>query len=142
MSNPALKESTPPGPPPFENMVWIPGGKFRMGSDIHYKEERPVHDVTVDGFWMDQYTITNREFTNFVKATSRVTTAERPAKAEDYPGAIPELLVPSSVVFKKPDHRVNMNNPYEWWTYIAGADWRHPQGPQSSIDGLDNYPVV
>lgn len=88
-----------PGSPPFEGMVWIPGGIFQMGSNAHYREEAPVHEVTVDGFWMDRFTVTNDQFRQFVEATGRVTSAERPPKAEDYPGAIPELLVPASVVF-------------------------------------------
>ena len=79
--------SSPPGPPPFEEMVWIPGGTFRMGSDQHYPEEAPVHEVTVDGFWMDRFTVTNREFRRFVEATGYVTFAEKPPRAEDYPGA-------------------------------------------------------
>src|SRR5690242_21544801 len=91
-----------PGKPPFENMVWIPGGRFLMGSDKHYPEEAPAHDVTVDGFWMDKHTVTNAEFSRFVEATGYVTLAERAPNAEDYPGAKPELLVPASVVFSKP----------------------------------------
>src|SRR5262245_36197433 len=88
--------------PPFENMVWVPGGTFLMGSDKHYPEEAPAHEVTVDGFWMDRYTVTNEEFRKFVEATKHVTSAERAPKADDYPGAQPELLVPASVVFNKP----------------------------------------
>src|SRR5262245_60754642 len=82
-----------PGKPPFPNMVWIPGGTFLMGSDKHYPEEAPAHEVTVDGFWMDRHTVTNEEFRKFVEATKHVTSAERAPKAEDYPGAKPELLV-------------------------------------------------
>ena len=130
------------GLPPQEGMIWIPGGTFQMGSDAHYKEEAPVYEVTVDGFWMDQHTVTNRDFRPFVEATGRVTSAEKPPKAEDYPGALPEMLVPASVVFQKPAQRVDMNNPYNWWSYIPGANWLHPQGPESSIEGLDDHPVV
>lgn len=124
------------------DMVWVPGGTFRMGSDHHYPEEAPAHEVTVDGFWMDSTPVTNAAFQRFVEETGYVTLAERPANAADYPGARPELLVPSSVVFQKPRGRVDLRNHYNWWSYVAGADWRHPSGPGSSIDGLSNHPVV
>jgi formylglycine-generating enzyme required for sulfatase activity len=90
---------------PSQDMVWIPGGTFRMGSDKHYPEEAPAHQVTVDGFWMDQHTVTNEEFRKFVDAIKYVTLAEHSPKAEDYPGAKAELLVPASVVFHKPRQR-------------------------------------
>lgn len=130
------------GKPPFENMVWIPGGEFLMGSDKHYPEEAPAHRVRVDGFWMDRFTVTNEAFKRFVTATGYVTLAEKPARAEDYPGAIPELLAPSSAMFRKADKPIDLSNHYNWWTYVRGADWRHPQGPESTIDGLMNHPVV
>ena len=123
-------------------MVWIPGGTFSMGSDKHYAEEYPVHKVTVDGFWMDRYTVTNAQWASFVEATGYTTLAERAPKAEDYPGAKPELLVPASVVFKKPKGRVDLRNCYNWWSYVAGADWRHPEGPSSSIWERADHPVV
>ena len=123
-------------------MVWIPGGTFKMGSDKFYPEEYPIHTVTVDGYWMDQCTVTNAEWSRFVEETGHLTLAERAPKAEDYPGARPELLVPASVVFKKPDGRVDLRNCFNWWTYIAGADWRHPEGPATSIEGRENHPVV
>jgi formylglycine-generating enzyme required for sulfatase activity len=129
-------------PAPFPGMVWIPGGIFMMGSDSHYPEEAPAHRVKVDGFWIDAKTVTNREFAKFVEATGHVTSAEKPADPKDYPGAVPELLVPSSVVFKKAPPGTGLNDHYRWWTYVAGADWRHPQGPGSSIEGLDDHPVV
>ncbi|HEX2929528.1 MAG TPA: SUMF1/EgtB/PvdO family nonheme iron enzyme, partial [Candidatus Binatia bacterium] len=108
-------------------MIWIPGGSFLMGSDKHYPEEAPAHPVTVDGFWMDQYVVTNDDFRRFVEATKYVTLAEQPPNAADYPGAKPELLVPASVVFRKPAQRVDLNNCHNWWTYIPGANWRHPE---------------
>lgn len=123
-------------------MAFIPGGKFLMGSDRHYPEEAPAHRVSVGAFWMDTHTVTNAQFARFVEETGHVTLAEKPAKAEDYPGAIPELLLPSSVVFRKASGPVDMRNPYNWWTYVRGANWRHPRGPESTIDGLDNHPVV
>jgi sulfatase modifying factor 1 len=130
------------GKPPFENMVWIPGGTFLMGSDRHYPEEAPAHEVTVAGFWMDRHTVTNEEFRKFVEATKHVTSAERAPKAEDYPGAKPELLVPASVVFNKPKQRVDLRDCYNWWIYVPGANWRHPEGPASSLKGKAKHPVV
>ena len=113
-----------------------------MGSDRHYPEEAPAHKVKVDAFWMSRHTVTNEEFARFVDETGYVTLAERPANAADYPGAQPELLVPSSVVFATTDGPVDLRNPYNWWTYVAGANWRHPRGPESSIDELADHPVV
>jgi len=141
----ATQEATPvsaPPRPPAENMVWIPGGTFLMGSDRHYPEEAPAHKVKVAGFWIGAYAVTNAEFARFVDATGYVTVAERPADPADYPGAQPELLVPASVVFKKTRGPVDLSNPYNWWTYVAGADWRHPRGPDSSIANLLDHPVV
>ena len=100
-------------------MAWIPGGVFLMGSDRHYPEEAPAHRVKVDGFWMDRCTVTNVEFRDFVADTAYVTLAERAAKAEDYPGAKPELLEPSSVVFQRTAGPVDLRNPYLWWRYAT-----------------------
>ncbi|HEY2256887.1 MAG TPA: formylglycine-generating enzyme family protein [Variovorax sp.] len=127
---------------PTTGMVRIPAGSFLMGSDRHYAEEAPAHRVTVDAFWIDSYTVTNADFKRFVEATGHVTMAERPARAEDYPGALSEMLAPSSVVFRKPPGPVDLGNPYNWWTYVKGADWRHPRGPESSLQGLWKHPVV
>ncbi|MEJ2502189.1 MAG: formylglycine-generating enzyme family protein [Gemmatimonadota bacterium] len=125
-------------------MVWIPGGSFVMGSDHHYPEEAPAHRVAVDGFWIDEHTVTNAEFHRFVEATGHVTVAERPVDPADYPGADPALLAPSSVVFNRPPGRVSLRDPFVWWTYIPGADWRHPRGPEKDLDDLDlwDHPVV
>jgi sulfatase modifying factor 1 len=128
--------------PPAPDMAWIPEGVFRMGSDEHYPEEAPAHRVAVDGFWIDRHAVTNAEFARFVRATGHVTSAERAVDPALYPGAKPELLVPSSSVFQAPTHRVDLRNPYEWWCYVAGADWRHPQGPGSSIKKRPDHPVV
>src|SRR5215813_3023876 len=125
-----------------ERMVLIPGGDFMMGSDHHYPEEAPAHKETVAGFWIDRHTVTNRDFRRFVEATRHVTLAERPANPDDYPGAKPELLAPSSIVFQKTAGPVDLRNPYNWWVYVQGASWRHPRGPGSSIEGLDDHPVV
>ena len=140
-----------PGTVP-SSMAWIPGGEFSMGAndppdmdDVGMKatvDARPIHRVYVDGFFMDKTDVTNTEFAKFVKATGYVTVAERKPKAEDFPGAPPENLVAGSVVFAAPDHPVPLNNYLQWWTYIPGANWRHPTGPDSNIQGKDNYPVV
>jgi formylglycine-generating enzyme required for sulfatase activity len=123
-------------------MVWIPAGRFRMGSDHHYSEEAPAHVVDVDGFWIDRTTVTNAQFRKFVKATGHITLAERPADPADYPEARPELLQPASIVFVPPPGPVGQGDPYRWWQYVAGANWRHPEGPGSSIKGRDHHPVV
>ncbi|MFB9128654.1 formylglycine-generating enzyme family protein [Paraburkholderia dipogonis] len=127
---------------PPADMVRIPAGTFVMGSDRHYPEEAPAHKVRVGGFLMDRNTVTNADFARFVAATGHVTTAERPANPEDYPGALPEMLEPASVVFAKPQGRVDLRNHYNWWTYMRGADWRHPRGPHSSLEGFADHPVV
>lgn len=124
------------------DLCFVPAATFLMGSDHHYPEEAPAHVVAVDAFWMDRYTVTNRDFDRFVRATGYVTLAERPVDAALYPGAKPELLVPSSVLFEKPAGRVDLRNAYNWWRYIPGADWRHPRGPRTSLQGLWNHPVV
>jgi formylglycine-generating enzyme required for sulfatase activity len=113
-----------------------------MGSDRHYPEEAPAHEVRVDGFWMDAHTVTNEEFRKFVDATGHVTLAERPPDPADYPGAKPEMLVPASVVFQKPQRRVDRGNHYNWWGYVAGANWRNPEGPASSLRKRARHPVV
>ena len=123
-------------------MEWIPGGTFRMGSDRHYPEEAPSHDATVDGFWIDRTPVTNAGFRRFVEATGHITLAERAPNPDDYPGARPEMLVPGSVVFVKPSGPVDLGNHYNWWSLVPGADWRHPLGPESAIESLDDHPVV
>jgi formylglycine-generating enzyme required for sulfatase activity len=123
-------------------MVWIPGGSFLMGSDAHYPEEAPAHQVSVEGFWIDRTPVTNAQFLNFVKATGHRTLAERPADPALYPDALPELLTPASIVFVPPPGPVGQGDPYRWWQYIPGADWRHPEGPGSSIKNRPNHPVV
>ena len=123
-------------------MVRIEGGVFLMGSDAHYPEEAPAHKVRVDGFWIDTHPVTNAQFRDFVEATGHVTDAQRSADPAQYPGAIPELLAPSSVVFVKTRGPVNLSDPYQWWTYLRGADWMHPRGPGSSLQGLWKHPVV
>ena len=136
------KADDPAGPPPFPDMVWVPGGTFRMGSDEHYPEERPVHRVTVDGFWMDRFPVTNKRFEQFVAKTGHRTYAEIPPNPADYPGALPDMLYAGSLVFVKPAGPVDSRDISNWWHYMRDAYWRQPQGPGSSIDGLDLHPVV
>jgi formylglycine-generating enzyme len=131
-----------PGPAPDEQMVWIPAGTFVMGSNHFYPEEGLAHEVTVDGFWMDRYTVTNADFQRFVEAAGYVTVAERPPDPQDYPNALPELLVPGSAVFRQPSHPVDLNDYRAWWDYVPGASWRHPEGPGSSLEGRERHPVV
>jgi formylglycine-generating enzyme required for sulfatase activity len=123
-------------------MVWIPGGVFTMGSDHHYPEEAPAHRVEVEGFWIDRGPVTNAQFQKFVKATGHVSLAERPADPADYPDALPALLAPSSIVFVPPPGPIGTGDPYRWWQYVPGANWRHPEGPGSSIRGREQHPVV
>ncbi|MCS5700192.1 formylglycine-generating enzyme family protein [Cyanobium sp. FGCU-52] len=123
-------------------MVWIPGGVFTMGSDHHYPEEAPAHRVELEGFWIDRAPVTNAQFQKFVKATGHVTLAERPADPAQYPDALPELLAPSSIVFVPPPGPIGSGDPYRWWQYVPGANWRHPEGPGSSIKGRETHPVV
>ena len=124
-------------------MVRIEGGTFTMGSDRHYREEAPAHAVSVDAFMIDRHLVTNEEFSRFVHATGYVTLAERAPNPADYPGALPERLEPASVVFRKPKGRlVDLSNHYDWWAYVPGANWRHPEGPRSSLKGRAKHPVV
>ena len=125
-----------------EEMVLIPAGKFWMGSDTGPPDARPQHRVRLDGFWMDQHEVTNEQFARFVAATGYVTIAERPPAAKDFPGVPPEQLVAGSIVFTPPPGDVSLDQPLSWWRYVPGANWRHPEGPSSSIDGKARHPVV
>lgn len=124
------------------DMVWIPGGTFLMGSDSFYPEERPIHRVTVDGFWMDEHPVTNEAFRRFVEATGYITVAERPPNPAEYPGIDPALLVPGSLVFRRPPHRVSLRDFRVWWAYVPGACWYRPEGPGSTLEGREHHPVV
>jgi len=133
-------------------MVWIPEGTFQMGSDDAdaRPDEKPVHKVQLDGFWIDATDVTNRQFAEFVKATGYVTTAERPPDLAEImkqvpPGTPPppkEALVPAGLVFRATSQPTAMNDVSQWWNWAPGANWRHPDGPQSTIEGRDNDPVV
>jgi sulfatase modifying factor 1 len=126
----------------LEAMAWLDGGLFQMGSDRHYPEEAPRHPVRVEGFWIDRGPVTNEQFAAFVDATAHVTTAEIAPNPDDYPGALPELCHPGSLVFKPTDHAVDVRDWSQWWEFRLGADWRHPYGPDSSIAALMDHPVV
>jgi len=123
-------------------MVHVPGGEFLMGSDRHYPEEKPVHRVRVDGFWMDATPVTNRQFARFVNETGYLTFAEIAPDPADYPGILPHMLKAGSMVFTPPNHPVDLADIRNWWSFTFGADWRHPYGPGSSIKGLKDHPVV
>ena len=148
-TNPNRVES--PGEAP-EGMVWIPGGEFSMGAEDPrgtdhggpdpMNDARPIHRVYVDGFWMDKTEVTNEQFEKFVNATGYITFAEQVPKAEDYPGAPAANLFAGSVVFAPTPNAVPLNDIYQWFSYIKGANWRHPTGAESSIKGKEDYPVV
>jgi formylglycine-generating enzyme required for sulfatase activity len=126
----------------FSDMVHIPGGTFRMGSDDHYPEEAPAHRVTVDAFWVDRAPVTNRQFHAFVQATGYVTVAEIAPDPKDYPGALPHMLKPGSLVFTPPRHPVDLRDWSQWWKFEFGANWRRPYGRGRSNHGLEDHPVV
>ena len=125
----------------FPNMVWVPGGTFRMGSDKHYPEEAPAHRVSLNGFWIDRTPVTNRQFKEFVRATGHTTFAEIPPDPKNYPGALPHMLYAGSLVFTPPTSGRSEKS----WRVVGlhqGCDWRHPYGPKSNINTRDNHPVV
>jgi len=124
-------------------MVWIDGGSFKMGADDPaFADAQPVHEVAVNGFWMDEHEVTNAEFAKFVEATGYVTVAERPLDPADYPGVPVDKLVPGSAVFVPPGQEVSLNNSLQWWQYVPGANWLYPEGPESSVVGRESLPVV
>lgn len=149
---PTIPGTTPAPSEAPAGMVWIPGGEFSMGcadprsqpfgGPDPMRDARPIHRVQIDGFWMDRTEVTNARFAEFVAATGYVTVAERPPRPEDFPGALPENLVPGALVFAPPSGPVPLDDHYVWWSYVPGANWRHPTGPDSSIDGHDHDPVV
>ncbi len=133
-------------------MAWIPGGEFSMGSDDPraslcggpdaMPDARPIHRVSVDGFWMDRTEVTNAQFAKFVESTGYVTVAEKAPTKEEFPDAPPENLVAGSTVFTPSAAPVPLDNHFRWWRYEKGADWRHPDGPDSTLKGRANFPVV
>jgi sulfatase modifying factor 1 len=138
--------------PAAVGMVFIPGGEFSMGipdptrvtggGKEAMKDARPIHRVKLKAFLMDEHEVTNAEFAAFVKATGYVTLAEKTPTREEFPDALPEMLVAGSVVFTPPNHAVTLDNHLQWWSYVKSADWRHPEGQGSSINGKEQYPVV
>jgi formylglycine-generating enzyme len=144
-------ETPPPGPAP-QGMVWIPGGEFSMGAadrgEMNHVgmqatvDSRPIHRVSVDGFWMDATEVTNEEFEKFVRSTGYVTLAERTPTKEEFPTAPPENLVAGSIVFTATSGPVPLNDHYRWWRYEKGANWRHPEGPGTDLKGRKRHPVV
>jgi formylglycine-generating enzyme required for sulfatase activity len=147
--------NAPPTPP--AGMVWIPGGEFTMGTSLAvvnpalaHPEEGPPHRVRVDGFAMDETDVTNAQFRQFVEATGYVTTAEKAPTLEEImrqcpPGASEpskEKLVPGAVVFQPTKGPVDKRNYLQWWKWTPGANWKHPEGPESNLDGRDQHPVV
>ncbi|HEX2524047.1 MAG TPA: formylglycine-generating enzyme family protein, partial [Terriglobia bacterium] len=123
-------------------MIWIPGGAFWMGSEAGQTDERPVHRVSVEGFWMDKTEVTNEQFARFVQETGYTTTAERRPDPKDFPGVPLENLVAGAIVFAPPPGDVPLDNHYAWWRYQSGANWRQPEGPGSTLDGREKHPVV
>jgi sulfatase modifying factor 1 len=123
-------------------MVFISSGTFRMGSDKHYPEEKPVHHVSVNGFWIDRTPVTNRDFRKFAEATGYITFAEIAPDPKDYPGALPHMLKAGSLVFSPPDYPVDLSDFSSWWSFQFGVNWQRPYGEGSSIRGLDDHPVV
>src|SRR5580765_3375910 len=149
---PTISNKTPVPTPAVPGMVWIPGGEFSMGSDAASeslcglpgvtRDALPIHRVYVDGFWMDATEVTNEQFEEFVKATSYITVAEQTPTKEEFPSAPPENLVAGSTVFTPTAGPVALNDYFQWWRYQKGANWRHPQGPESDLKGREKYPVV
>ncbi len=132
-----MRAAPPPG------MVWIPTGRFTMGSgEAMFPDARPLHTVFVSGFFMDRCLVTNTQWARFVRATGYVSVAERRPDPKLFPGVPPEKLVPGGVVFVPPAHGVPLDDAARWWRYVPGADWRHPQGPASGLAGRANHPVV
>lgn len=144
-------KNTPPSKIP-KGMVWIPGGEFSMGSNVAdeslcsikgvTKDAAPIHRVYVDGYFMDETEVTNEEYAKFVKATGYKTVAEHKPTKEEFPTAAEEDLITGSVVFTPTASAVNLNDFLQWWAYIGGTDWKHPEGPQTNLTRREKYPVV
>jgi formylglycine-generating enzyme required for sulfatase activity len=147
----AANQAAAPGSAPA-GMVWVPGGEFSMGTDAVNdslcempgltKDSLPIHRVQLDGFWMDATEVTNEQFAKFVAATGYVTLPEHAPTKEEFPTAPPENLVAGSVIFTHTDGPVPLDNHFQWWSYVHGANWRHPTGPGSDLTGREKYPVV
>lgn len=125
-----------------EGMVRLPGGTFTMGCANFYPEEQPLRRVQVNPFWIDETPVTNRQFAQFVAATGHVTFAQIPPDPNDYPGMDPAMAQPGSLVFARPSGAVPLHDWSQWWQFRLSADWCHPQGPSSLIEGLEDHPVT
>jgi formylglycine-generating enzyme len=137
-----VRDADAPGPAP-EGMVWVPAGRFSMGSTYSpFADARPIHPVELDGFWMDRTPVTNADFARFIRATGYVTVAEQKPDPKDFPGVPVDQLVPGSLVFDPPSHAVPLDDFRAWWNYVEGACWKHPEGPGSDLAGRENHPVV
>ncbi len=143
---------TPVADSSITGMVWIPAGEFEMGTNDpnSMPNERPAHRVKVEGFWMDDHSVTNGEFRKFVEATGYMTTAEKPIDWDELKKQLPagtpkpadDMLMPGAMVFTPPLYPVDLRDMSAWWSWIKGASWKHPQGPDSDINGKDHYPVT
>lgn len=123
-------------------LIEIPAGSFVMGSDQHYPEEAPARQVNVSAFCIDAHTVTNADFAAFVQDSGYVTSCEHLFDATDQPYLPKEARQPGGLVFQMTPHPVRLTDPHQWWAFIPGACWRHPEGPGSSIAGRENHPVV
>jgi formylglycine-generating enzyme required for sulfatase activity len=139
---PQVNDAAAPEPAP-DGMVWVPGGWFWMG-DNYFPDAVPEHMVYVDGFWMDQHEVTNAEFARFVEATGYQTVAELPPDPQEFPEVPPDKLVAGSIVFTRPkdQDQVSLDDHLAWWSYVPGANWRHPEGPDSTIEDRQDHPAV
>ncbi|UYL08243.1 formylglycine-generating enzyme family protein [Bdellovibrio sp. SKB1291214] len=141
----ASEAAMKPSNPNFgQSMIWIPGGEFWMGSgDLNVIDAQPPHKVHVDGFWMDQYLVTNRDFMDFTEDTGYVTVAERRLDPKDYPDLPPELLEPGAIIFSPRIERTDLGiSGSVYWRWQQGANWRHPEGPASDLRGRELMPVI
>ena len=139
------KTTSPEAPPPgssTEGMIWIPSGAFYMGSEDGQSDEKPVHRVIIDGFWMDKTEVINEQFARFVRETGYTTTAERKPDPKDFPGVPLENLVAGAIVFAPPPGDVPLDDHFAWWRYQAGAIWRQPVVPGSTLEGREKHPAV
>lgn len=127
----------------IDGMVFIEGGIFNMGSGHPMMHDaRPIHRVKVDSFYIDEHEVTNHQFDRFVRETGYATVAEQPLNPADFPGVALQDLQPGSLVFSEPSRPVNLNNELQWWRFVKGAYWQHPEGPGSNIDNRLDHPVV
>lgn len=154
--NPGKQDAAAAGKDSLNKMVLIPAGTFTMGADdsTGMADEYPKHTVDIAGFWMDEHEVTNAEFAQFVAATGYVTTAEKPISKEELLASLPPgtpepdssalagMMAPGALVFTPPDHAVPFNDISQWWSFVAGTTWQHPEGPGSNIDKKENEPVT